>query len=108
MTPVKLSEMSIGEFQNFLVKTVLDKMDNSLDQSPLVYFPIVHDRVESFLLVHWEEAWENCSGLTTEEWENSSCYDIFKQEVLEEFASSENLEISPVISSGEEIYEPKH
>jgi|GEM_PF-6656651 hypothetical protein len=108
MAPVKLNDMSFGEFQNFLVKTVMDKMDSSFDQSPLVYFPIVHDRVESFLLVHWEEAWENCSTMTTEEWEASSCYEVFKQEVLDEFTSSKNIEPSPSSLNEKDLYEPHH
>ncbi|SDO30051.1 hypothetical protein [Alkalicoccus daliensis] len=87
MARTKLSELSYGEFQQLLVKSVMDQMDNTVEQSPLVYFPVVHDRVESFLFIHWKEVFENCSDLTVDEWFSSSCYDKFYNDVLVDFKS---------------------
>ncbi|WP_147803040.1 hypothetical protein [Alkalicoccus halolimnae] len=88
MSSIKLRDMTYGEFHNMLVRKVMEMLEKEdSDQSPLVYFPIVHDRVESFLLVHWEKVWDSCRDLTMEEWESSGCFYIFQKEVLEDFSA---------------------
>lgn len=80
-----LKDLSYGEFQNMLVKSVMDQMDQTVEQSPLVYFPQVHESVEAFLLVHWKEVFENCSDFTVDEWYKSSCYEKFYNDVVVDF-----------------------
>ncbi|MFC4738267.1 hypothetical protein ACFO4L_16975 [Bacillus daqingensis] len=88
MTPVRLHELSYGEIHQILVETVLDQMEQSVEQSPLVYFPVVHERVESFLLVNWKDVFEDCRTLTVEEWKQSECFKLFEREVLHECLSN--------------------
>lgn len=87
MERTELKELSYSDFQQMLVKSVMDQIDNAADESPLLYFPLVHERVESFLLINWKEVFENCSSLTVEEWYQSSCYEKFYKDVLEDFNS---------------------
>ncbi|RKL68531.1 hypothetical protein CR203_00275 [Salipaludibacillus neizhouensis] len=75
----------------------MNKIEEIETKSSLVYFPIVHDRVESFLLAHWEQVWQDCRTLTWKEWLHSSCYDLFRSEVIDDIlASNHVLELSPV------------
>ncbi|PRO64981.1 hypothetical protein [Alkalicoccus urumqiensis] len=85
MTHKYLKEYEFGELQQELVQQVMDRMHGVSEHSPLVYFPIVHDRVESFLIVHWSEVFEDCRHMTMSEWRESSCYDVYKSEILNEF-----------------------
>jgi hypothetical protein len=87
MSSIKLSDMTYGEFHNMLVRKVMNMLEKDSDQSPLIYFPVVHDRVESFLLVHWEKVWADCRDFTVEEWESSGCFYIFQKEVMEDFSA---------------------
>ncbi|CAM3943200.1 hypothetical protein [Alkalicoccus chagannorensis] len=84
-TPLK--SLSYGEFQQFLVEEVMNKMTTESVESPLVHFPAAHDHVEGFLLVHWKEVFEHCRDMTIEEWKQSPCYEVFENEVLEAFNS---------------------
>ncbi|WP_280768652.1 hypothetical protein [Salipaludibacillus daqingensis] len=88
----KLSNMTCGEFQEKLVHLVMEKIETKEDSvSSLVYFPIVHERVEAFLFAHWEKAWHDCNYLTFEEWLTSNCYSIFESEVVDTVLEMDHL-----------------
>ncbi|QKS70743.1 hypothetical protein FLK61_28815 [Paenalkalicoccus suaedae] len=89
MNELTLENMTYGQFQQQLVELVLDKMKASGERTPLLFFPTVLERVESYLLVHWKEAWEDCRGLTWAEWQESKCATKFNEEVVVEFTKDE-------------------
>ncbi|PYZ94106.1 hypothetical protein CR194_00760 [Salipaludibacillus keqinensis] len=82
MKDLRLNEMTYGEFQQKLVQHVMERLDKNTATSSLVYFPIVHERVETFLLAHWQSAWQDCESLTFNEWLTSSCNEVFESEVV--------------------------
>ncbi|WP_078597347.1 hypothetical protein [Evansella clarkii] len=77
-----LAQWTYGEFQEHLVQHVMNHLEKNEITSPLIYFPLVNEKVETFLFAHWQEAWDQCSQLTWEEWRNDNCYKIFEDEVI--------------------------
>jgi hypothetical protein len=69
----------------------MTKLEEHKEISPLIAFPIVHERVEAFVLAHWQEAWEQCHDLTWKEWLKSPCYQTFKAEVLNDILNKNHL-----------------
>ncbi|WP_026689058.1 hypothetical protein [Alteribacter aurantiacus] len=84
MTKQRLSDLTYGEFQEELIRLTLDELGKKRENSPLVYFPIAHEKVETFLLAYWQEAWGNCKEMTWNEWFESECYQWFQDEVIKE------------------------
>ncbi|MCE7793716.1 hypothetical protein K8O68_14920 [Salipaludibacillus sp. CUR1] len=91
MRNIQLNEMTYGEFQEQLVRHVMKKIEEEKDTSSLIYFPVVHERVEAFLLAHWQQAWQECNQLTWNEWLLSSCYTIFENEVLDDILAPDHI-----------------
>ncbi|MCR6106151.1 hypothetical protein HXA34_07640 [Salipaludibacillus agaradhaerens] len=91
MRYISLKDMTCSEFKDELVKLVMTKLEEHKEISPLIAFPIVHERVEAFVLAHWQEAWEQCHDLTWKEWLKSPCYQTFKVEVLNDILSKNHL-----------------
>ncbi|MDQ0254212.1 hypothetical protein J2S74_001587 [Evansella vedderi] len=83
MNSKRLSDMSYGEFQERLVQLTMKEIDDKAI-SPLVYFPLVLDRVDSFLLAHWSLIWMKCSQMNWEQWLQSNCFSLFKEEVIKD------------------------
>ncbi|UTR09226.1 hypothetical protein MM300_15125 [Evansella sp. LMS18] len=77
-----LAQWTYGEFQEHLVQHVMNHLEKNEITSPLIYFPLVNEKVETFLFAHWQEAWDQCSHLTWEEWRSDNCYKIFEDEVI--------------------------
>lgn len=103
MRDITLRDMTYGEFQEQLVRHVMDEIKDETVISPLIYFPVVHERVEAFLIAHWHEAWQNCCYLTWDEWLSSTCYHIFEEEVVKDILET-NRHLEPV--SGAEEMKP--
>ncbi|MDG5786399.1 hypothetical protein QA612_02775 [Evansella sp. AB-P1] len=78
----KLADLSYGEFQQQLNQYILTQLEASETTSPLIYFPIINDRVEVFLIAHWEYVWKNCLHMTWNDWLYSECYTLFREEVV--------------------------
>lgn len=81
MNKTRLTDMSYGEFQDKLVQLAMKEIDNKAT-TPLLYFPLVLERVESFLLVHWSMVWEKCAQMDWDEWLTSHCHTLFQGEVI--------------------------
>ncbi|MBM7097356.1 MULTISPECIES: hypothetical protein [Alteribacter] len=84
MTKQRLSDLTYGQFQEELIRITLAELEGKRENSPLVYFPIAHEKVETFLLAYWQEAWGNCKEMTWDEWYQSDCYNWFEDEVIKE------------------------
>ncbi|MBU9712655.1 hypothetical protein [Evansella tamaricis] len=82
----KITDIPYGEFQKKLVEYVIKKLDDQLLTSTpaFVYFPMVTEKVEAFLLVHWKWVREDCSHFTWAEWKKTECYSVFHDEVIKE------------------------
>ncbi|MFA9557222.1 hypothetical protein ACERII_07965 [Evansella sp. AB-rgal1] len=92
----KLGEMSYEEIQQSLVEYTMNTIE-SKTITPLIYFPIVHERVEIFLIAYWRDIFEQCKSMTWREWLKSECFELYKNEVrvdvleeVEKIESSEN------------------
>ncbi len=71
-----------GQFQEKLVRHTMEQLEKEYTISPLVFFPLIHDRVETFLLAHWKIAWQQCAHMNWDEWLQSECYELYENEVL--------------------------
>ncbi|UTR14213.1 hypothetical protein MM221_16815 [Salipaludibacillus sp. LMS25] len=91
MPYISLNDMTCSQFKDQLVKLVMTKLEEHKEISPLIAFPIVHERVEAFVLAHWQEAWKKCHHLTWNEWLKSPCYQTFKTEVLNDILNKNHL-----------------
>ncbi|PYZ98852.1 hypothetical protein CR205_09855 [Alteribacter lacisalsi] len=84
MRKEKLSEFTYGQFQEELIRLTLHRLEEKRDNSPLVYFPIVHEKVETFLIAYWQQAWGDCRDMTWDEWFQSDCFKWFEDEVIKD------------------------
>ncbi|MCD8511185.1 MAG: hypothetical protein LRY73_15815 [Bacillus sp. (in: Bacteria)] len=84
MKKKRMCEMSYGEVQQKLVKLVMKEMEGKT-VTPLMHFPIVLERVDTFLLVHWPKIWKHCAHMKWDEWLYSNCYSLFYDEVIKDF-----------------------
>ncbi|UCZ54316.1 hypothetical protein LGQ02_06010 [Bacillus shivajii] len=106
MDKKRLSKLTYGQFQKMLVRHTLKQLEDYHTVSPLIFFPIIHDRVESFLLAHWKATWHDCSDMNWNEWLHSDCYALFEEEVLDDIkneALSYDISALNAVTKGERI-----